>query len=65
MQIQQNFKQSRCFKIAKLATVNFVSLIYILLKVDSNEKLGGSGRTQLTSYCLALGRSRVICNFNV
>jgi hypothetical protein len=42
-------------KITKLATGNFVPLIYILLTVDSNEKLGGSGRTQLrvTSYCLA------------
>jgi hypothetical protein len=34
-------------------------------KVDSNEKLGGSGRTQLFSYSLALWRLRVICNLNV
>jgi len=32
------------------------------LKVDGNEKLGGSERRQLFSFCLA---SRVISNLNV
>ncbi len=36
-----------------------------ILKVDGNEKLGGSGRGQLFSFSLALRRSRVICNMNV
>ncbi len=36
-----------------------------MLKVDGNEKLGGSRRAQLLSYSLALWRSKVILNLNV
>ncbi len=35
------------------------------LKVDSNEKLGGSGSQQSLSTCMGLWRSRVICILNV
>jgi hypothetical protein len=37
---------------------------YKSLKVDGNKKLGGSGRRWSFSLCLALWRSRVICNLN-
>jgi hypothetical protein len=36
-----------------------------ILNLDGNEKRGGSGRRQKFSFCLALWRSRVICNLNV
>jgi hypothetical protein len=35
------------------------------LKVDGNEKWGGSGRKQKISFCPALQRSGVILNLNV
>jgi hypothetical protein len=35
------------------------------LKVDSNEKLGGSERSEKFSFSLVLWRSRVIFNLNM
>ncbi len=43
----------------------YTNVMIFYLKVDSNEKIGGSGRRQKFSIYLALWRSRVICNLNV